>query len=203
MRTFTVAALTLTAVALFVAPTASAHTAIYSADNKVRGSVGLLNEPVSVDALTGLDICFTQNVATSPRPNVDVGSPGALTAVLHAPTGATLEKALKVQTGKPNCVTFTDPFVVTQPGQYTVDLSGAINGTTISVTAVAAGGAVRPRSDFTFPDSNLQSSAQLQARVSALETKIADLEKRPAPTASAPLAMAGLVGLAALLRRAA
>jgi hypothetical protein len=55
--------LTALAIAL-VAPAATAHTAVYSADNRVRASIGLLAEPVSTYALTGLDVCFT---ATRPR----------------------------------------------------------------------------------------------------------------------------------------
>src|SRR5688572_14705786 len=126
-----IALLTALAVAL-VAPSAAAHTAVFSADEKVRGSVGLLNEPVSTYAVTGLDVCFSQNTA-APRAPVNVADPANFTATLRSPSGETHSVALEVPFGRANCLTFETPLVLTEPGQYLVDLTGSINGTTFDV----------------------------------------------------------------------
>lgn len=204
--------------AVLVAPAASAHTAVFSADNKVRGSVGLLNEPVSTYAVTGLDVCFSQNTATTPRPAVNVGNAGALTATLRAPDGTVHEADLEVPFGRPNCVTFADPLVLTQPGQYSVDLAGSINGTTFDAKDIAAGGAVLDRGNITFPATGVLSDVQLADRIAALEARIATLEQdlaaaeaerqderrdnQFAPGAPAALLMVGLAAFVALRRHA-
>lgn len=189
-----------TACILLLVPSATAHSPAFSADNRVRASIGLLGEPVVVDAPTGLDICFTHNLQAGPRPVVDVAAPLDLHAKLIAPNGAVHEDDLKRQFGKDNCVTFLEPLVLTQPGQYLVELTGSINGTTFDARGINAGGAVQPRSAIAFPDQGIQSSVDLQARVAALETKISELEKRPSP-APGPLLMVGLLAAAILLRR--
>lgn len=214
-RPFLLLATALLATAL-LAPVASAHTAIYSADGLVRGSVGLLNEPVSTYAVTGLDVCFTHNVTTSPRPAVNVGNAGNFTVLLRAPNGATHTADVEVPFGKPNCLTFTDPLVLTQPGQYVVDLSGSINGTTFGVTGVKAGGEVVDRAGLTFPDANVPNDKALDEKVAALQARVDSLEAAQtddedvvadtdegefAPPAPATLLMLGLAGLVALLRR--
>jgi MYXO-CTERM domain-containing protein len=205
----------LAATAILLMPAASAHTAIFSADDKVRGSIGLLNEPVSTYTVTGLDVCFTQNTASSPRPAVNVGNAGAFTAKLTAPDGAVHEADLEIPFGRPNCLTFADPLVLTKPGQYTVDLAGAINGTTFDAKGILAGGAVIDRGNITFPHTGVLSDVQLAERIAALETRIATLEQdlaaaeadrddasEFAPGAPAALLLVGLAALAALRRRA-
>ena len=211
------AVIALAATAILLAPAASAHAAIYSADNKVRGSVGLLNEPASTYTVTGLDLCFSQNTA-APRPAVNVGNAGALTATLRAPDGSVHEADLEIPFGKSNCVTFADPLVLTQPGQYYVDLAGSINGTTFDVKDVVAGGAVIDRSNITFPHTGVLSDVQLADRIAALEARLATLEQdlvaaeaeradddkndQFAPGAPAAFLMVGLAALVALRRRA-
>ena len=168
--------LLVTALAVAVAaPAASAHTAIYSADNRVRGSVGLLNEPVSTYAVTGLDVCFTHNTAASPRTPINGINPGNFTATLTSPSGETHTAALEVPFGRANCLTFEDPLVLTEAGQYLVALSGALNGTTIDVTGIKAGGEVVDREEITFP-ATVASDEELQDRIAALEAKVATLE---------------------------
>lgn len=199
------AALALLAVLIIAAPLAVAHTAVYSADGRVRGSVGLLNEPVSTYAVTGLDVCFTQNVTTSPRPAVNVGNPGAFTATLTAPDGSVHSADLEIPFGKPNCLTFADPMVLTQPGQYLAALSGSINGTTFTVTGIKAGGEVLDRALLTFPDQGVASNLDLMDQVRALELRLAELEAQQveedgqfapgAPLAALTILLAALVAL--------
>ena len=195
----------LTALVLVVAaPAASAHSAVFSADEKVRGSIGLLNEPTSTYAVTGLDACFTQNTAASPRPPINIpdadndNKPDAETdfqATLTSPSGQVFEAPLEIPFGRDNCVTFEDPLVLTEPGQYLVDIFGRINGTVIDAKGVKAGGEVIAREEITFP-AKVTSDEDLEARIAALE---ADSEKGiPAPAAA--LTFAVLAVLAAVRR---
>lgn len=189
------AALVAVALALAV-PTASAHTAIFSDDEQVRGSVGLLNEPVSTYAVTGLDVCFSQNTG-APRAPVNVADAANFTVTLRAPSGAVHSAAVEVPFGRANCITFETPLVLTEPGQYLVDLSGSINGTTFDVEGVKAGGEVIPREEITFPD-EVSSDADLEARIAALEASAEDDKGIPAPAAALTFAL--LAVLAAIRR---
>jgi hypothetical protein len=117
---------------------------------------------------------------------------------------------LEIPFGKPNCVTFADPLVLTQPGQYVVDLTGAINGTTFDVQDIKAGGAVLDRATITFPDNAVPSDAKLRDDLAAMEARVAALEAAEtdddkgdefAPGAPAALLMVGLVAIVAVLRR--
>lgn len=194
--------LTALAVAL-LAPMAAAHTAVYSADNRVRGSIGLLNEPVSTYAVTGLDVCFSENTA-APRAPIAIANPGDFTATLKSPSGKTHTATLEVPFGRANCLTFEHPMVLTEPGQYLVDLSGILNGTTIDVTDIKAGGEVIDRGEITFPEA-LASDAEMQQRITALEAKVASLEAdggdgRGIPAPAAALTFVLLAVLAATRR---
>lgn len=212
---FRALAIALAATAILLTPAASAHTAVFSADDQVRASVGLLNEPVSTFAVTGLDVCFSQNTASSPRPAVNVGNAGAFTARLTAPDGAVHEADLEIPFGRPNCLTFADPLVLTKAGQYTLDLAGSINGTTFDAKGVLAGGPVIDRGNITFPDTDVPSEIELAQRIAALDARIAGLEQdlaaaeadkddasEFAPGAPAALLLVGLAAFAALRRRA-
>lgn len=187
----------LTALVLaLAAPAASAHTAVFSADEKVRGSVGLLNEPVSTYAVTGLDLCFSQNTA-APRAPINVADAGDFEATLRSPSGATHSVALEVPFGRANCLTFETPLVLTEPGQYLVDLTGSINGTTFDVKDVKAGGEVIARETITFP-AIVASDEVLEERIRILENKIDDLDGEDSKGAPAPAAALTFVLLAML-----
>jgi hypothetical protein len=192
--------------ALATLPAASAHTAAYSTDGKVRASVGFLNEPVVTYKDTGLDVCFTQNQTASPRTPIGDLNAGALSATLTAPNGQTLHKDLTTQFGRPGCVTFRDPLVLTQAGVYHLDLSGAINGTTYALTGIVVGSTagIGERASVTFPDAGVPTNLDLKAsvdslagRLDALETKV---DAAPAPTHKSPGVMPAflLVSLALL-----
>src|ERR1044072_8904428 len=155
-------------------PAASAHTSVFSADGKVRVVVGQLNEPVSTYAVSGLDVCFQEN--TTARAPIAGINAGAISATVRAPNAAELKQDLKAQFGRAGCFTFSEPYVLTQPGQYVVDLTASINGSALDGKSGAAGGAVVARSDITFPDSSVPSNAELQGKVAALEARVATLE---------------------------
>ena len=176
------------------APAASAHTAVFSADGKVRGSVGLLNEPVSTYAVTGLDLCFSQNTA-APRKPINVTDPEAFTVTLRSPSGKTHAAPVEVPFGRPNCLVFETPLVLTESGQYLVDLVGSINGTTFDVKDIKAGGEVIPREQITFP-ATVASDEALEARIAALEAK----GEKGIPAPAAALTFALLAVLAAVRR---
>lgn len=196
-RLVRLALLTALAVAL-AAPAATAHTAVFSADNKVRGSVGLLNEPVSTYAVTGLDLCFSQNTG-APRAPVNVTDAGDFSATLRSPSGAAHSVALEVPFGKPNCLTFETPLVLTEPGQYLVDLAGSINGTTFDVKDVKAGGEVIAREEITFP-ATVASDEDLEARIAALEAAGDDDKGIPAPAAALTFLLLAMLAAARRLR---
>jgi hypothetical protein len=205
-------ALLLTALAVaLLAPVASAHTEVFSADHRVRGSVGLLNEPVSTYAVTGLDVCFTHATA-APRAPLPKGivNPGNFTATLTSPSGKTHTALLEVPFGRDNCLTFEDPLVLTEPGQYLMKMSGLLNGTSIDFTDIKAGGVVVAREEITFP-AVVDSDEQLQARITALEAKVASMEAdeashdddekgAPAPVAGMTFVLLAVLAAARRLR---
>jgi hypothetical protein len=127
---------------------------------------------------------------------------------LTAPSGANHTAALVVPSGRTNCLTFARQLVLTEPGQYLVALSGVLNGTTIDVTGVNAGGVVIDRAELTFP-ATVASDAELQDRIAALESKVATLEAggsgdgekgAPAPAAALTLVLLAVLAAARRLR---
>jgi hypothetical protein len=195
--------------ALLLAPAAAAHTSVFSSDGKYRIVVGQLGEPVVTYAKTGLDLCIQMN--TTARPPAPGVNPGALTATLVSPGGERLSQPLTVQFGRSGCFQFQDPYILTEPGQYTVDLQGSINGTAVDLRGVEAGGAVDDLAALTFPATSVPTLEQLalakaeKAELEALRARVAALEARPAGNQESPLpaalAVAGLLGALALAMR--
>lgn len=192
---------------LLLLPAAQAHTAVESGDGRVRASVGLLDEPVSTYAVTGLDLCFTQNTQEAPRPPVSGLNPGNLSATLRSPSNESFAAALEIPFGRPNCVTFANPLVLTEPGQYLVDFRGTVDGSPFEARGVKAGGEVVDRAAITFPDTDVPSDAELRDELAAVRAEVAALradaqdEDRGAPMPAAALLLAAVVALAAALRR--
>jgi len=199
-------------VALVLAPAASAHTSVFSSDAKYRVVIGLLEEPVVTYQKTGLDLCFQAN--TTARAPVTV-NPGGLTATLVSPDGKRLTQELRAQFGRTGCYQFQDPFVLTVPGQYNVELSGDVNGTQVAFAGVAAGGPVKDSGMLSFPNDDptpAELSASLQAkadkaelealrvRVQALEQGGSETQAKGAPF-PALAALVAVLGLAVALRR--
>ena len=194
-------------------PGASAHNPVFSTDGLVRAGAGLLNEPTSTYAVTGLDLCFTTN-DTARTPIVGF-NPGALTVVLRAPNNETYTTPLSIPFGRTNCVVFAQPTVPTMPGQYKLDISGQVNGSSFAAVGINAGGPVRDRANLTFPQAGVIADHEAADRIEELESELAGLRSRvqaleagdgddggngiPAP--AGVFLMLGLAGLAAMLRR--
>ncbi len=204
------AATALVAGILMVVP-ANAHSTYFSDDDKYRIVTGQLDEPVYTYAKTGLDVCFTLNTtAREPLPTVN---PGALTAVLVSPSNEELTMPLKAQFGRPGCYQFSEAYILTEPGQYTINLDGLVDATAVDMHGMLAGGKVGAMENVTFPDSGVRNNAQLAhenaalkaqvdaltARVSVLEGKAGEAKGAGAP-ASVLLLMATL-GMAFVMRR--
>lgn len=188
--------------AVLLAPSLVAHTSVFSADGKVRVVVGQLNEPVSTYAVSGLDVCFQHNTTARPAiASADI-RPDELVATLRSPDGHELTNGLRAQFGRPGCYTFEEPYVLTRPGQYVVDLTGLVNGTAVAFSSITAGGPVVDRADITFPD-EVASAADLESRLAALEARMEvadDGDGKGAPAPTAALLVVGL-GLLAVVRR--
>jgi MYXO-CTERM domain-containing protein len=141
--------LVLAAVAVaLTAPTVAAHTSVFSSDGKYRIVVGQLEEPVITGAKTGLDLCFSLNTTAREPVAID---PLAFEVTLVSPSGEERSQDLRGQYGRAGCYQFTEPYVLTEPGQYTVSLTGSHNGTAMQFSGVNAGGAVIDEDDIRFP----------------------------------------------------
>lgn len=183
---------------LLLAPAAAAHTTASSADGKLRVVVGQLNEPVVTYSKSGLDVCLTQN--TTAREPV-TANPGDLVATLRSPSGGELSLPLRAQFGRAGCYQFEEPYILTEPGQYVLDLKGTAAGSPVDLRGVKAGGPVADQGNITFPQ-QVPDLRGLQAQVTALQARVQQLEAADAaeatkPAKGAPLPMAALL-LAAL-----
>lgn len=197
------------AILLALAPAATAHTTVVSGDGKVRIVVGQLDEPVVTHQKTGLDLCFTQNNTARTPLSIHPGDFESPTGrvVLRSPSGQELAQSLHSQPGRAGCYQFADPYLLTEPGQYVVDLKGIVNGTAVAFTALAAGEAVQDSGTLAFPDDLDADQQAFSQDLDALAVRVADLEAanqtKPsefAPGASVAL-LVGVVALAARLRR--
>lgn len=163
--------------AAIVAPSAAAHTTVFSSDGKYRIVVGQLEEPVVTQQKTGLDLCFTLNTTAREPVAIDLS---AVQATLVSPGGEELSQELRTQFGRPGCYQFEKPYVLTEPGQYTLSLSGDLNGTALAFTGVNAGGTVEDHEEIRFP--------------------AAEAEDKGAPLPAAAWLIVGLAALAAVRR---
>lgn len=139
--------------AALVLPAAAAHTTVETEDGQYRIVVGQLDEPVITHAKTGLDLCFSLNTTARTPVTIDpfdFEEPAGFVKLV-APGGDELAMPLRAQFGRDGCYQFTEPYVLTEPGQYTVSLMGSINGTAVEVSAANAGGAVVDQDEILFP----------------------------------------------------
>lgn len=175
--------------AAVLAPTAAAHTTVFSDDGRYRIVVGQLEEPVITRQKTGLDLCFTLNTTAREPVSIQVADfqEPAGHATLVGPGGEELSGILRTQFGRPGCYQFEEPYVLTKPGQYTLSLKGQVNGTAIELSGVKAGGAVLDQDDLLFP-------AAAEPNGGSVE------DAKGAPLPAAALLMVGLAALAAVRR---
>lgn len=166
--------------ALLTVPLASAHNEYETDDGKYRVVVGQLNEPTVTWSKTGLDLCF-QQLPPGEMDEEAEGAPltvntGSLTVTLTAPNNKTLSQPLRGQFGRPGCYQFQDPYVLTVPGQYKVDMTGSINGTPVAFHGMLAGGAVKDQVALTFPDGGAPTNLDLSSESAALKNRVDTLE---------------------------
>ncbi len=105
--------------------------------------VGFATEPPFTDERNGLDL-FVRTADDAPVENLE----NSLEAELTAPNGETRILTLRARYGAPG--DYTDDFVLTMPGVYTVRVYGFIGE--LEVDAAFETHEVRPLSDLRFPN---------------------------------------------------
>lgn len=200
--------------AVLATPLATAHATAFTSDGQARLVVGQLDEPVVTHQRTGLDLCFTQNDAAKTPLRIDpdhFAAPGGHVR-LRSPTGEALALALTNQTDRPGCYQSTRPYLLTEAGQYTLEIKGLVNGTALDLAAVAVG-AVQDAQALAFPGALDQDTRDLAAEVATLEGRLARLEAdqaaraladeegRFAPGLPSVLLVVALAAVAGVLRR--
>lgn len=192
--------------ALLLVPSVAAHTTVATADGSYLVTVGNLGEPVTTHVKTGLDLLVRAN--QTGRPGI-TGAHLTLNATLIAPNGEELSQPLEGQFGKPGAYTFEDPYVLTVAGEYYLRLSGTINQTQADFDRILVGsGPIPAIEELGFPD-DVDSPKQLQARIGALEARLASLEEDGAkseaaadsPSIDPVIALLGVALVGFLVRR--
>lgn len=113
-------------------------------ENEVKVIVGFVKEPPFTEERTGLDLIIRRAGDDSPVENLQ----DSLIAELVAPDGrASRLLTLRPQYGKPGY--YTDDFVLTEPGVYTIRISGFIGGTAVDLTFESH--EVKPLAELRFP----------------------------------------------------
>ncbi|HEX7003507.1 MAG TPA: hypothetical protein VF168_04925 [Trueperaceae bacterium] len=106
--------------------------------------VGFSTEPPFTDERNGLSLTVRRSGEGEPVENLQ----NSLSAQLIGPDGqATLELELRPRHGQPG--SYTDDFVLTQPGVYTLRLSGFIGTAEVDLTFELH--EVRPLDELRFP----------------------------------------------------
>lgn len=131
--------------ALSAAPLALAHNeqTVGSGENEYTISLAMNSEPAFTEAPNGLNL-IVQNGEGTGVENLET----SLTATLTAPNGsAERELTLRPVSGEPGA--YTDDFVLTEPGVYSVHIGGFIGETEVDVTFETH--EVAPLADLRFP----------------------------------------------------
>ncbi|MBW3582821.1 MAG: septum formation initiator family protein [Euryarchaeota archaeon] len=200
-------------------PSAIAHATAPTDDGRFFITVGNQNEPVTTWTKTGLDLIIREN---------ESGERGAevpdlhrtLSATLISPGGEEMRMDLKTQFREVGRYEFTEPYVLTEAGQYRLRLVGEIDVTTVDgIYDVSR--PVPSWSEITFPaeaktpteleaenDALRQEIDDLEARLSTLESDQAALQEQvdaqetnEATALPSVLAVLGIAGLIAIARR--
>lgn len=159
--------------ALVLAPVACAHS-VQSAGGRAF-VVGLLNEPVTTNMKTGLDLCVQTADASHAAAPIDTA---AFQVWLIAPSGVNMSMPLAAQYGRLGCYTFAKPVILTEAGQYSVEIHGAVNGSDVDLDDVKAGGAVSAAPALTFPDLNVPDNVQLRNQTRSLQDQVTQLREQ-------------------------
>lgn len=204
MRTLLLASAALLLVALV--PAGEAHTTQPAADGTHCITAGNLNEPITTYVKTGLDLIVRESLGAGTCDSGDRGDEVAgahetLEAVLMAPNGAELKQDLRVQHGAVGRYSFTEPYILTEPGEYFVHVTGTLGGIAVDETILVGSGPVPAWGDHTFPAAGLGDPEDIESRVAALEAMA--LEHMPSEGETTPglgvLALLGTVLVAAAL----
>lgn len=116
--------------ALLSAPLAFAHQTqtVGEGEGAVNVIVGMVREPAYTEERNGLDLII-QNANDEPIENLE----NSLQAEITAPSGGEPRVlALRAQYGKPGY--YTDDFVLTEPGVYTIHISGFVGEREVDLT---------------------------------------------------------------------
>lgn len=141
-RFFLSAVLLLTLLAVSLVSAHETQT-VGEGDGQYRVSVGLLDEPAFTGLRTGLDLRIV-TAAGDPVENLE----HSLSITLTSPDGAAVrELSLRARWGDPGA--YVDDFVLTQPGAYTLHITGFINSLPVDLTFVTHD--VTPVAQITFP----------------------------------------------------
>lgn len=202
--------LALLALALLLAPTATAHERYETDDGEVGIVLGEQDEPVYTYDWTNIDLSLSDAGSGEPI----TGAEETLELTLIAPNGAELSMPLVPQHGTEGRYAFEEDYFLTIPGQYTARLEGSIAGSPISGEYLLPG----PRPDmkphaFPTPVSHdlvdlAQENEELRATVEDLEARIEALESghvdgavdKGAPGPALP-ALLALLGISFLVHR--
>lgn len=199
--------------AVLLAPAASAHTTVTTPDGKYFVTVGNLNEPITTFVKTGLDLVVRANNSGVRGAGIG-GLQLTLNATLLAPNAKTLSQPLRAQFGVAGGYSFSEPYFLTQPGEYFLRLTGKINQTTVNFDRILVGSGPIPSMDaLHFPDS-VSTPKEIEDRLAALEAEnaalkadVAALKANGAAKGSAPgpdllvLGLVAAIGVFAFRRR--
>lgn len=157
-----------------IAPVAVAHNTVQTDDGEYFLTVGHRNEPTATFLRSGLDLIIREN-NNGERGDEVAGLADKLTATVISPSGEELSHPLHTQHGAVGRYSFGDPYVLTEPGQYKLRLSGMIGDTVVDGTYDISG-PLDKYGDLTFPRTDVPTPLELQERIASLEARIVELE---------------------------
>lgn len=174
-------------------PVAAAHSSGNTADGKIRVTWGMLDEPATTDSKNRLDLVvrWAEN---------STGISGVAAMDLHVELAYGDEElpiTLVAQRGREEEGRYTSstPILLTQPGVYTLNVKGVINGTEVDVSI--AGHEIGKLDEFAFPPRESESApdtSALEARIAELEARIVALEAKAKAQSTTPAGLTQQTG---------